>query len=280
MHAFLKEFLAFGVKQAWACLFGGSLLLLILLTQWWYPFASLHRYDFLLLAALGIQGLLLALHLETLREAKIILLFHVVATVMEVFKTSPGIRSWVYPGEAALHVGNVPLFAGFMYSAVGSYIARVWRIFRFEFTGYPDVRLTVLVALLIYLNFFTHHFIWDVRWLLMAVTAVMYWRTRIYYTVLDRPRSMPLLLGLVLVALFIWVAENLSTFAHIWHYPNQAHAWRMVPIHKLGAWSLLLIISFVMVSWPHLRATPRARLSAWKMGIGRGRQSRLMSEEG
>lgn len=253
MRETIKEFIAFGLKQAWACLFGGSLLFLILLTQWWYPFESLHRYDFLFIAALLIQGLLLALRLETLTEAKIILLFHLVATAMEVFKTSPSIQSWVYPGEAVFRIGNVPLFAGFMYSAVGSYIARIWRIFRFEFTNYPDTRLTALAALLIYLNFFGHHFIWDFRWALMAMIAVLFWRTHIYFTALDRVRSMPLLLGLVLVALFIWLAENISTFANIWHYPNQLDAWRMVSIHKLNAWFLLMIISFVMVSWLHLR---------------------------
>ncbi len=255
MRALMREFIAFGLKQAWACLFGGSLLFLILLTQWWYPFDSLHRYDFLFIAALVIQGLLLASRLETLTEAKIILLFHLVATAMEVFKTSPSIQSWVYPGEAVFRIGNVPLFAGFMYSAVGSYIARIWRIFRFDFTAYPDLRWTALAALLIYLNFFGHHFIWDFRWALMAMVAVLYWRTRIYFTVLDRPRSMPLLLGLILVALFIWFAENISTFANVWHYLNQLSAWRMVSIQKLGAWFLLMIISFVMVSWLHLRTT-------------------------
>lgn len=161
------------------------------------PVESLHRYDFLFIAALVIQGLLLASRLETLTEAKVILLFHLVATAMEVFKTSPSIQSWIYSGEAVLRIGNVPLFAGFMYSAVGSYIARIWRIFRFDFTAYPDLRLAALAALLIYLNFFGHHFIWDFRWALMAMVAVLYWRARIYFTVLDRPRSVPLLLGLV-----------------------------------------------------------------------------------
>lgn len=266
MRKLTKEFIAFGLKQAWACLFGGSLLLLILLTQWWYPFESLHRYDFLFIAALVIQGLLLASRLETLTEAKIILLFHLVATAMEVFKTSPAIQSWVYPGEAVFRIGNVPLFAGFMYSAVGSYIARIWRIFRFDFTAYPDLRLTALAALLIYLNFFGHHFVWDFRWLLMAMVAALYWRTRIYFTILDRPRGMPLLLGLALVALFIWFAENISTFANIWHYPNQLNAWRMVSIQKLGAWFLLMIISFVMVSWLHLRHEERRKPAADSVG--------------
>lgn len=60
------EFLLFGVKQAWACLFGGLLLVLILITAVVDPtFGLLHRYDFLFLAALGLQIALIATGLET-----------------------------------------------------------------------------------------------------------------------------------------------------------------------------------------------------------------------
>ena len=33
----LYEFLRFGAKQAWACLFGGLMCALLLGTHWWYP---------------------------------------------------------------------------------------------------------------------------------------------------------------------------------------------------------------------------------------------------
>jgi Protein of unknown function (DUF817) len=53
---FVYEFLRFGLKQAWACLFGGALVALIIATSRWYPHgAPLGRYDFLFLAALAIQ---------------------------------------------------------------------------------------------------------------------------------------------------------------------------------------------------------------------------------
>ena len=92
----LYEFLLFGFKQGWACLFGGLLLALLLATHLFYPDdATLARYDFLTLAALGIQIGMLAFRLETWDEAKVILIFHVVGTAMEVFKTYAG--SWVYP---------------------------------------------------------------------------------------------------------------------------------------------------------------------------------------
>src|SRR5690349_13667303 len=53
-------FLVFGLKQAYACLFGGWLLGVIVVTAFWYPFHGLYRYDFLFLAAVAFQLLLLA----------------------------------------------------------------------------------------------------------------------------------------------------------------------------------------------------------------------------
>ena len=61
----------------------------------------------------------------------------------------------------------------------------------------------------------------------------------------------PLLLGFFLVALFIWLAENIGTFANAWTYPDQRAGWHMVGLAKLGSWYLLMIISFVLVSLVH-----------------------------
>lgn len=167
---------------------------------------------------------------------------------MELFKTSDAIGSWTYPEAYVFGIGNVPLFTGFMYSAVGSYIARVWRIFEFEYSHYPPKKLTVALVCLIYINFFSHHFIPDFRWLLLAATVVMFYRTRIYFRIIKTHRYMPLLLGWFLVALFIWLAENIATFANIWIYPNQHEEWKMVSLAKLSSWYLLMLLSFVLVS--------------------------------
>ena len=79
------EFLVFGFKQGWACLFGGLMLALIVGTHLiWPPGAPLARYDFLVLASVAIQVALLALKLERWDEAVVILVFHVVGTAMEV----------------------------------------------------------------------------------------------------------------------------------------------------------------------------------------------------
>lgn len=249
MRKFIWEFWVFGLKQASACIFGGFLLLIILLTRLWYPEGAwLYRYDFLFLCAVAFQVFLLAFKLEEPREAIVILLFHVVATGMEIFKTHESIGSWVYPEPAVLKVGNVPLFAGFMYSAVGSYIARVWRIFDFKFTHYPRIWMTVVLVSLIYINFFTHHFILDIRVLLLLGTVVLFLRCFVYFRIDRIHRGMPLLAGWVLVALFIWFAENIATYANVWIYPNQSDGWKIVPLSKLMAWFLLMILSFVLVS--------------------------------
>ena len=60
---------------------------------------------------------------------------------------------------------------------------------------------------------------------------------------------MPLLLGLFLVALFIWFAENFGTLTKTWLYPSQMNGWVMVPFAKLSSWLLLMTISYVMVAW-------------------------------
>ncbi len=192
---------------------------------------------------------MLILRLETLGEAKVILAFHAVGTVMELFKTAHG--SWFYPEPSVLRIGGVPLFSGFMYAAVGSYLARVNRIFDFRFSHYPSPFPASLLGIAIYLNFFAHHWLPDVRVALFAAMAVLFWRTRVWFRVWRSDRWMPLLLGWLLVALFIWLAENIATFSRAWLYPSQASGWAMVSPAKLGAWYLLMYISFILVTWVH-----------------------------
>jgi uncharacterized membrane protein YoaT (DUF817 family) len=246
-YAFTREFLAFGFKQAWACLFGGAMLALLLITDFAWPAnAPIARYDFLVIAALSIQVALLAFRLERPEEAVVILVFHIVGTAMELFKTAQG--SWIYPEPSLLRLGGVPLFSGFMYAAVGSYIARIWRIFDIRFSHYPPIWTTWVLGVGAYVNFFTHHFGPDVRAGLFALTAVLFWRTKFHFRPADGYRSMPFLVGASLFSSFIWIAENVATFANAWIYPSQEDAWTPVSPMKIGAWFLLMLLSFVLVS--------------------------------
>ena len=241
------EFIRFGVKQAWACLFGAIMLGLLLITHLVYPSgAPLARYDFLVLAAVGIQALMLATKFETWEEAKVILLFHVVGTAMEVFKTSVG--SWVYPEPSLLRIGGVPLFTGFMYAAVGSFIARTWRLFDFRFTRHPPSWMVQTLAVAIYANFFLDHFGVDLRIALFVAAFAIFGRTWIHYRVWRVYRRMPLLAANFLTAAFVWAGENIGTFAHAWMYPSQAAGWRLVGFAKLSSWFLLLVISYALVA--------------------------------
>lgn len=244
------EFLWFGLKQGWACLFGGLMLVLIMGT-WllWPEGAAVSRYDFLVVGALIIQAAMLAFRLESWEEARVIFLFHIAGTIMELFKTAHG--SWVYPEDSLLRIGAVPLFSGFMYASVGSYIARVQRIFHIRVRRYPPLWTTWVLAAAIYVNFFAHHWLPDVRLGLFVATALLFGRGWFYFTADRRRRSMPLLLGFGLVALFIWFAESLGTLGRAWTYPGQSDGWEMVSLTKLGAWFLLMIISVVLVSIVH-----------------------------
>lgn len=251
----LVEFAVFTAKQAWACVFGAAMLAVLLATRLWYPDdVALARNDAVTLAAVLIQVLMVVCRLETLRELQVIVLFHIVGTGMELFKTSVG--SWIYSGEGLLHLGNVPLYSGFMYAAVGSYMVRVFRLFDLRFERYPRRWATAVLAGAIYLNFFTHHYIVDLRWLLLAAVLLVFGRSWMHFRVFRLRLRMPLVLSFVLVALFIWFAENIATWSNAWAYPDQLNGWQFVSISKLGSWLLLMIISVVLVTWVYPPQAP------------------------
>ncbi|MBI1349221.1 DUF817 family protein [bacterium] len=245
----------FTLKEAQACLFAGLFFVSVFLVPragvWGIP-----RYDVLLLIAVGIQIWMVWSGRETWDELKAICLFHILGFMLELFKTSSGIRSWSYPEFAYTKIGGVPLFSGFMYAAVGSYIIQAWRLFQLRIIHHPPYWMAGLMAMAIYANFFTHHFIGDYRWYLAAGAMGLYART----TVIFRPhlidRRMPLPLSFLLIGFFIWLAENISTFCGLWAYPHQLGAWATVHVSKWSAWSLLVLMSFTIVTnLKHIKQT-------------------------
>ena len=245
----VAEFLLFGLKMAWSCLFGAAMLTLLIVTHWLWPAsAPIYRYDLLLGLAILIQAGMIWSGLESLEELKVIGLYHVVGTVMEIFKTHVG--SWTYPEPSLFHIGGVPLFTGFMYGTVGSFIARSIRVCHMRFEAYPPLWTTIGLAMLIYVNFFSHHFIPDLRLALFGLALVLYWRTKVWFRVDRTDRSMPFALSACLTAGFLWLAENVGVLTRTWVYPHarSASVLTLVPFSKFGAWLLLLIISFVCVS--------------------------------
>lgn len=257
LRRFVLEFWFFGLKEARACLFAG----LFFVAMFAVPKAGLlglPRYDVLLIFAVLVQIAMVKFGLETWDELKAISLFHLVGFALEVFKTSSQIQSWAYPDFAYTKVLNVPLFTGFMYAAVGSYIIQAWRLFDLKIHSHPPYWLATLTAGLIYLNFFTHHYIGDYRWYIAAFALGLYARTFVRFTPYDTARQMPLLLSFFLIGFFIWLAENIGTFAGIWRYPNQLGAWSMVHVSKWSAWALLVVMTFtIVVHLKHIKASVR-----------------------
>ena len=246
-----------GLLSLAAALFGILLLLAFVLThQMSWPIAGMYRYDALLAYALMIQVLLVYFKLETPREVWVIAIFHIMAMAMELFLTHPKIGSWHYPEQAIFRIANVPLFAGFMYSAVGSFLARGLRLFNASFAKLPSLMWLSILAVLSYANFFTKFFIPDIRNILFVASVILFWKTKLYFQVnsqtnLHDPKpkqyQLPFLPLLLFLAFVVWLAENVATFANIWRYPSQANLWHMVGWGKLGSWYLLLTLSLVLV---------------------------------
>lgn len=246
LRLWVWELWGFVSKEAQACLFAGLFFAAVFCVPraglWGLP-----RYDLLLLIALLIQAGMVISGRESRDELKAIGLFHVLGFALEVFKTSAAVKSWSYPDFAYTKLLGVPLFAGFMYAAVGSYIIQAWRLLQLRVLHHPPYWIAGLMALAIYLNFFTQHFWVDVRWYLAAGAMGLYARSQILFRPQERELRMPLWLGLVLVAFFIWLAENLGTFFGLWSYPHQLGAWARVHMSKWSSWSLLVLISFTLV---------------------------------
>ncbi|WP_236700556.1 DUF817 domain-containing protein [Allosalinactinospora lopnorensis] len=239
------QLVRFGLLQAWACafavcLFAGMAASVVL------PM-PIPRYDALLGYGVVLTAVFWGPRLETGRDVAAILGFHAVGLAFELFKVHMG--SWDYPEEAATKIAGVPLYSGFMYAAVGSYVVRAWKLLDLRLTGYRPAA-TAVVAVAIYANFLTHHWLPDARLLLGVAMVAVTWGAWVYYTVGDVRHRMPLALSFVLIGFFLWVAENVSTLLGAWRYPGQVNAWAMVHPSKFGAWALLVTVSFVLVaSW-------------------------------
>jgi uncharacterized membrane protein YoaT (DUF817 family) len=244
----------FALKQARACLFAFVIFGAVLVV----PRAGvigLARYDVLLAVAVATQAWLLWRRLETPDEARVIAVFHVAGFALEAFKVSPRIHAWAYPDPALTKVLGVPLFSGFMYAAVGSYVMQAWRALRLRVERHPPHWMAGGVAAAMYANFFTHHAMPDLRVPLCALALGLYARCEVAFTPRDRERRMPLWLALALVGLFIWIAENAGTFLGVWRYPDQLDAWTTVAIGKWSSWTMLALLAFTLAGrLEHVRA--------------------------
>jgi uncharacterized membrane protein YoaT (DUF817 family) len=254
----LRQLWRFGVQQALSCVFPVAVFGILAVTRL-VDVPYVHRYDLILLFLLFVQWAMYRSGLETLDEVKVISLFHLIGLGLELYKVHMG--SWSYPEPAWSKLGGVPLYSGFMYASVASYLCQAWRRLEVRLTDWPPAYWTVPLSAAIYFNFFTHHYIYDFRWVLLAAVFVVFFRARVYYTVGGVAYRMPLALSFALIGFFIWIAENIATFLGAWQYPDQEQVWRPVGFGKISSWFLLVIISFIIV----------AQLKHVKEGLGRYR---------
>lgn len=233
------------LKPLWAGLFGLALMVAIALTALvWSPDWALTRHDALFLIALALQGVFLVLRVETRNEAAALVLFSLLGLGLEWFNTARG--TWAYPGHGLFTVGDVPLFVGFMYAAVGLCLLRLIRIFSMRFAPFPRRGTVVALAALIYANFFTQHLWVDLRLVLFAAIGAVFWRTRVRMVPWrGREAEVPLLALLAIWAGGIWLAENLGTLTGTWLYLGQQPG-EWVSLATLGSWVLFLVVALVV----------------------------------
>ena len=82
---------------------------------------------------------------------------------------------------------------------------------------------------------------------------------------------MPQLAAFAGVALFIYLAENVGTWAGAWTYPDQVEAWHPVSITKLVSWFLLMIVSVVLVTLVYPPRVPEEEtIRGTEVGEGTG----------
>ena len=135
-----------------------------------------------------------------------------------------------------------------MYASVASYIMQSWRLMKLRITAFPPFPIAVGLCAAIYANFFTNHYIVDLRWPLAACVLLLFGRTQVHFVVTETERRMPLALSFLLIGFFIWVAENIATYFGAWQYPHQKRQWAIVGPTKISSWMLLVIISFIIVA--------------------------------
>ncbi|OGO88599.1 MAG: hypothetical protein A2Y24_06105 [Clostridiales bacterium GWE2_32_10] len=240
----IKYLVYFGIQQALSCIFPASIFIILAVSKLVHiPY--LYRYDFILIACLIVQLLMVYFKLETIDELKVICLFHILGLCLEVYKVHMG--SWAYPEYAFTKIGEVPLYSGFMYASVASYICQSWKRLELKFLNWPSKYIMYPIAIIIYLNFFTHHFMFDMRWVITAGLVLVLWKSVVEFKVSTKQYRMPLILSFLFIGFFIWVAENISTYFGAWKYPDQIKIWNMVHISKISSWFLLVIISIIIV---------------------------------
>lgn len=241
---YAKQLARFGAQQSLSCLFPAAVFCTLAISKF-IDIPLISRYDFILIVCIFIQWLMLHLKLESVDELKMISVFHVIGIVLEIFKVHMG--SWSYPENAFAKVWGVPLYSGFMYASVASYICQACKRLELKFINWPSIYVAYSIAALIYVNFFAHHFLPDMRWYIILIVLFVFGKSRVSFKLAQRQYSIQVIHSFLLIGFFIWLGENIATFLGAWKYPDQLQTWQMVHLGKISSWYLLVIISIIIV---------------------------------
>ncbi len=122
----LIEFLCFGLKQLVGISFGLCLVIGFLFTV-----GNDYRYDILFIYALVIQVLLYKVGFESKRDILVVTICYLIGLSMELIEVSIN-HSWAYTCNDIFYIASVPIFTGFMYASVGSYMAKEFKLLKLK----------------------------------------------------------------------------------------------------------------------------------------------------
>jgi uncharacterized membrane protein YoaT (DUF817 family) len=241
--AVFRQLLLFGWLEARSCVFAVALFAGMAAVRL-LPATALAPYDLLFLYGLLLTALAWLVGWESRREIAVIASCHLLGLVLELVKVAVG--SWSYPEAALTKIAGVPLYSGFMYAAVGSYLCASWRIMDLQVSRYrPNVVAAVAGAA--YLDFLADHWIYDLRWVLALTLFWVSAGSTVHFTVGRTRHRMSLALAFALIGLSLWLAENIATRLGAWRYPYQLPTWRPVSVGEWSSWTLLVPVMFVLV---------------------------------
>lgn len=240
-HSLYSEFIVFIIKQLVALIFG-----IMLIVGFYFTLNSNFRYDILFVYAIVLQVIFYKTKFETKRDILIIAIFHLVGLTMEIVEVSIN-GSWVYDSTGIFYIFSVPLFTGFMYASVGSYISKSYSLLKLNPINMPKNSVLIIISILIYINFIINNHFFDFRGFIYLILIITCWQAKIEFTIINRVRRINFLVAFFLIGCGIWIAENIATFLDIWSYPNQVNTWELVHFSKVSSWMLLSIVSFVII---------------------------------
>jgi len=204
------------------------------------------RYDLLFILCLCIQFLMIKFRMETWRDAGVIAVFHLLGLALEVYKVNQD--SWSYPEFSYLTVYGAPIYSGFMHGSVASFMCLAWKQLHLKSSHWLPSLLSWPIALITYSLFFASQATTQLRLLTLVCILILFWRSKVHYSINRERYQMPMSLAFLCIGFMIWIAENIATYLGAWKYPYQLAVWQPVHAEKIISWSLLMIVSLIIVA--------------------------------